>query len=117
MQTQSGSRAADVYADDLRAEKAWANSSPDQFIFLIDADAAPDSIGRIANIFTITNDSPQSAYLERPCEGVLHFVIEYVGMDARTADCIRRKLGQLTSVLSVEVQHSRGSRSDIEGLR
>jgi hypothetical protein len=93
--------------------KFWSRS----IHFLIDADAAPDSFGRIANIFTITNDSPRSAYLERPSEGVLHFAIEYAGMDARTADSIRRKLEQLTSVLSVEVHRSAEARSHIDGLR
>jgi hypothetical protein len=83
---------ADVYAGDTGT-----------FRFLIEADADSDAFGRVANLFTIANVAPQCVRIERRGSERLSFCADIAGISGTTADSIRRKLAQLTSVASVEL--------------
>jgi hypothetical protein len=91
---------ADVYAGDTTALDAPTGRPARNFLFLIEAECEPHVLARVAGIFNIANVAPQSANLVRLSSSVLTISVA-IEIGQTTAESIRRKLEQLTCVLSV----------------
>jgi hypothetical protein len=92
---------ADVYAADTASHGSDHKDNSRTYIFLVEADADPDVFGRVANLFCIANVAPRKAQFRAREDGCLDIHVELCGITGATADAIRRKLTQLTAVLSV----------------
>ena len=91
---------ADVYAGDTTALDPQAGRPIRYFLFVIEAECEPHVLSRVAGIFNIANVAPESANLTRHSSSELTIsVVMEIGQAA--AESIRRKLEQLTCVLSV----------------
>jgi hypothetical protein len=91
-------------ADDGRLPSTWGSHSARHFLFVIEAECEPHVLARVAGIFNIANVAPQSANLTRrsPSQLTISIAME---IGQATAESIRRKLEQLTCVLSVELMN------------
>lgn len=101
-----GDPTADVYAGDTTALDPPPGSRPIRhFLFVIEAECEPHVLTRVAGIFNIANVAPESANLTRRSSSELTIsVVMEIGH--ATAESIRRKLEQLTCVLSVVLQET-----------
>jgi hypothetical protein len=97
--------AADVYAGDITTLDPAAGSSSLHFLFVIEAECEPHVLARVAGIFNIANVAPHSANLTRRSSSQLTISIA-MEIGQATAESIRRKLEQLTCVLSVSLLRS-----------
>src|SRR6266550_5197076 len=92
--------AADVYAGDTTALGAGAGGLVSQFRFVIEADCEPQVFARVAGIFNIANVAPLGATLARGSSSTLAIAVT-IEIGRSAAESIRRKLEQLTCVVSV----------------
>lgn len=89
----------DVYAED---DAAPATAALHRATFLIEADADPDALSRIAMTLALANRAPRTFRLERPGAGERLVVEAAVDTSsAGQADLVRRKLLQLSCVRTV----------------
>jgi hypothetical protein len=90
----------DVYAgdEDLRGQRPPRHGSA--VLFIVHADADPDSLSRISGIIAMSNLPPHSASVVSGPVGQLDISIEVRGCGEATAEFLRRKLEQLTCVAS-----------------
>ncbi len=95
------SSTADVYSGDMPIVVPSTVRGAGDFLFIIEADAAPDVLARVAALFNIANVAPHSASLSRELSDQLKISVGIHLTSAITADMIRRKLEQLTCVISV----------------
>jgi hypothetical protein len=95
---------ADVYAADSASRGSDHKDNSCTYIFSVEADAEPDVFGRVANLFCISNVAPRKAQFLAREDGCLDIHVELCGITGATADAIRRKLTQLTAVLTVQMQ-------------
>ena len=93
---------ADVYAGDTTALDAPTGRPAHHCLFVIEAECEPDVLARVAGIFNIANVAPQSANLVRRSPSVLTISVA-IEIGQTTAESIRRKLEQLTCVISVSL--------------
>jgi hypothetical protein len=114
MTTEGGLGKADVYAGDTTNLVHSTEQSEAVYQYAIEADAEPDVLARVANMFNLANVAPLSADLRRkPGEQVVILVV--IGpMSGFTAGMICRKLAQLTCVNNVELTTSGRRGSDID---
>jgi hypothetical protein len=94
---------ADVYAGDITTIRSAADTRSTIYCFRVKADAEPDVLARVANIFNIANAAPHQATLLRDSPDVVNVSIAIELSGAAMADMIRRKLEQLTCIISVEL--------------
>jgi hypothetical protein len=107
------SATADVYAGDMPNPDPSSECRENLFLFAIEADAEPDVLARVANLFNLTNVAPLSAKLHRESFERVTIVVEMELISASTADLIRRKLAQLTCIISVELTVQKVMRKDV----
>jgi glycine cleavage system regulatory protein len=93
--------AADVYGD-VGESNSSCGTEAATFHFRIAADAEPDVFARVAAIFNIANTAPRRATLQRDSHESVIITVDIELSAGGTAKMIRRKLEQLTSILSVE---------------
>jgi hypothetical protein len=97
-----------VYADDdgLNASAA-ALERPGLADFHIVADADPNVLLRIGAILNLLNIAPRAFHMETNAEGLVavHALVDQCG--EHQADLVARKLGQLTCIRTVILQHRR----------
>jgi hypothetical protein len=94
---------ADVYPGDRSCPTLSSESATSVYLFAIEADAEPDVLARTAGVFNLANTAPRSASLRRKSSEQLYIAVEIERISATTADMIRRKLLQLTCIISVEL--------------
>jgi hypothetical protein len=92
---------ADVYSGDMAVVDSTTVRGTSFFLFTIEADAEPDVLARVAALFNIANVAPHSASLSRESSDHVKISIGINLTSAITADMIRRKLEQLTCLISV----------------
>jgi hypothetical protein len=97
---------ADVYAGDTAQAQQKGHASDETFSFVIEADADADVFGRIANLFNLANVAPRSASLTRLSSDRVKITVDLAHVSHFTADMIRRKLEQLTSVRQLTLSRS-----------
>jgi len=97
---------ADVYAGDAGAQ-CRDEGVGTLFLFVIEADPEPDVLARVAMIFNIANVAPRSVKFQRKSEGNVAMTVAIPLVGGVQADMIRRKLEQLTCVLSVSLAEAR----------
>jgi hypothetical protein len=112
-ETGDNSTSADVYAGDTASPDLSSQHTTDIFLFAIEADAEPDVLARVANLFNLANVAPLSANLHRVSLERVRVRVEMDRISATTADIIRRKLAQLTCILSVELTVQCAARKDV----
>jgi phage-related baseplate assembly protein len=95
--------AADVYEGDTPSPDLSSEDATNVFLFAIEAEAEPDVLARVANLFNLTNVAPLTANLRRESSERVTILVEMELISASTADLIRRKLAQLTCIISVEL--------------
>jgi hypothetical protein len=94
---------ADVYAADLGVPGSSSEHAGTVFVFVIEADAQPDVLARVASVFNLANRPPQAATLRQDSLEQVHIAIDMAQITPTVADSIRRKLLQLTCVTAVEM--------------
>jgi glycine cleavage system regulatory protein len=94
---------ADVYAGDITTIRSAADTRSTIYCFRVTADAEPDVLARVASIFNIANAAPRQATLLRDSPHVVNISVAIELPSAAMADMIRRKLEQLTCVITVEL--------------
>jgi len=94
---------ADAYAGSITTIRSAADTRSRLYCFRVKADAEPDVLARVANIFNIANAAPHRAILLRDSPDVVNVSVAIELSGAAMADMIRRKLEQLTCVISVEL--------------
>ena|ERR1700730_6632701 len=92
---------ADVYAGDTTLPDDWNEQEQIVFVYTIEADAEPDVLARIANLFNLANVAPMSANLRRKSPELVVLSVEIGPMRSTIATMIRRKIAQLTCVRDV----------------
>jgi hypothetical protein len=91
---------ADVYAGDTTSLNPPTGNPTRHFLFVVEADCEPHVLARVAGILNIANAAPHSVNLTRRSSNELTIsVVMEIGQ--ATAESIRRKLEQLTCVMSV----------------
>jgi hypothetical protein len=95
---------ADVYAGDITTIHLAADTRSTVYCFRVKADPEPDVLARVAGIFNIANAAPYRATLLRDSPDVVNMSVAIELSGAVMADMIRRKLAQLTCVISVEMK-------------
>lgn len=110
--TGDNSGKADVYSGDTASHELSGEHSTNVFLFAIEAEAEPDVLARVANLFNLANVAPLTANLYRESFERVNIVVEMELIRASTADLIRRKLAQLTCIISVEVTVQNAMRKD-----
>lgn len=103
MNTSDKAAVADVYAADLGVPGSSNEDAGAVFVFVIEADAQPDVLSRVASAFNLANRPPLAATLRRESLEQVHIVIDMAQITPSVADSIRRKLLQLTCVTAVEM--------------
>lgn len=94
----------DVYAgDDGLAEKDGQNVQRQICRFVVNADADPDALLKIAASVMLSNTLPRSLSLASSMPQKVVINVEMENITASTAESIRRKLLQLTCTESVEL--------------
>lgn len=106
------SGAADVYAGDTTIPESSEHAERALFLFAIEADAEPDVLARVANLFNLANVAPLSANLQKESLERVTILVEMELISASIANLIRRKLAQLTCIISVEVTVQNATRKD-----
>jgi hypothetical protein len=94
---------ADVYAGDIATIRLATDTRSTIYFFRIKADPEPGVFARVAGIFNIANAAPHRATLLRDSPDVVNISVAIELSGAAMADMIRRKLEQLTCVISVEL--------------
>lgn len=92
---------ADVYSGDTTVVDPTTVRCTGSFLFTMEADAEPDVLARVAALFSIANVAPHSARLSRESSNHVKISVGIHLTSAITADMIRRKLEQLTCMISV----------------
>ena len=92
---------ADVYSGDTAIVDPTIVRGTSSFLFTMEADAEPDVLARVAALFSIANVAPHSANLSRESSNQVKISIGINLTSTITADMIRRKLEQLTCMMSV----------------
>jgi hypothetical protein len=105
---------ADVYAGDTTALDAPTSRPTRHSLFVIEAECEPHVLARVAGIFNIANVAPQNANLVRRSSSVLTISVA-IEIGQATAEAIRRKLEQLTCVLSVTLADQPKSEARVGG--
>jgi hypothetical protein len=100
--TGDTSTTADVYAGDTAIPESSQHAT-NIYLFAIEADAEPDVLARVANVLNLANVAPLSANLHKESLERVKILAEMESISASTAELIRRKLAQLTCIISVEV--------------
>lgn len=95
---------ADVYAGDITTIQLAADTRSTMYCFRVKADPEPDVLARVAGIFNIANAAPHRATLLRDSPDAVNISVAIELPGAVMADMIRRKLEQLTCVISVELK-------------
>lgn len=103
MNTSDKAAVADVYAADLGVPGSSSEHAGTVFVFVIEADAQPDVLARVASVFNLANRVPVSATLRQESIERVHIDIDMTQIAPSVADSIRRKLLQLTCVTAVEM--------------
>ena len=94
---------ADVYSGDITTIRSAVEARPTIYWFRVKADAEPDVLARVASLFNIANAAPCQAIFLRDSSDVMNMSVAIELSGATMADMIRRKLEQLTCVISVEL--------------
>lgn len=93
----------DVYAGDDDQGRATTELAPrSDVLFVVQADADPDALARIAGVISLANLAPTSGSILTGPSGRLTVSLEVRGVAATAGDLIRRKLLQLTCVTAAE---------------
>jgi hypothetical protein len=95
---------ADVYADDIASVGAPGGRSHAAYSFAVEADADPDAFARVAGVLTVSNLLPRAVTLRREGQDLVSMAIKIGPLGHVMADMIRRKLLQLTCVISVDME-------------
>jgi hypothetical protein len=103
MNTSEKEAVADVYSADLGVPGSSSEHTGAVFVFVIEADAQPDVLARVASVFNLANRPPLAATLRQGSLEQVHIVIDMAQITPSVADSIRRKLLQLTCVTAVEM--------------
>jgi hypothetical protein len=103
----------DVYAGDTASHERSSEHATNVFLFAIEAEAEPDVLARVANLFNLANVAPLSAHLHRESFEHVKILVEMELISASTAELIRRKLAQLTCIISVELTAQNAMRKDV----
>jgi hypothetical protein len=90
----------DVYAGDADAAQSPATTS---VLFVVVADPDPDVLCRVATHVRLGNVAPSAGALATRADGAIVIRIQVDGLAMSTAEGIRRKLLQLTTVWDVEM--------------
>jgi hypothetical protein len=94
---------ADVYAGD-NSYLATANAgSGRMFSYAIEADAEPDVLARIANLFNLTNRAPKYVTLRSDGDARVTIIMTIGPLDPSNAEMICRKIRQLTCVVAAHL--------------
>jgi hypothetical protein len=101
--TDDSSPIADVYAGDTENRSYSGGPNEMVYSYAIEADAEPDVLGRVANLFNLANIAPLSAHLNRGAREVVVISVDIGPINRTTAEMICRKLAQLTCVNNVEL--------------
>jgi hypothetical protein len=104
---------ADVYAGDTAAPDLSSELATNVFLFSIEADADPDVLARVATLFNLANVAPLRATLQRRSPDHVHIIVDMERISRTMADMIRRKLVQLTCVISVDLTEQHTVRVDV----
>jgi (p)ppGpp synthase/HD superfamily hydrolase len=102
---------SDVYAGDIATIRSAVDTRSTIYWFRVKADTEPDVLARVASIFNIANAAPRQATFLRDSPDVANMSVAIELSRAAMAEMIRRKLEQLTCVISVELMVATGSRS------
>ncbi|HEY3654712.1 MAG TPA: hypothetical protein VGL34_06960 [Steroidobacteraceae bacterium] len=103
MNTDEGPPRADVYAGDTTNLVQSAGQPEMVYLYAIEADAEPDVLARVANLFNLANVAPLSAELRRKPTDQVGISVAIGPMSFVIAGMIHRKLAQLTCVNNVEL--------------
>jgi hypothetical protein len=105
--TDQKSTTVDVSSGDVVASDPLSVRGSRHFLFTLEADAEPDVLARVAASFNIANVAPHSASLRRDSSDLVKISVGINLSSATTADMIRRKLEQLTCMITVVLTVSR----------
>jgi hypothetical protein len=72
------------------------------YSYAVEADAEPDVLGKVANLFNLANIAPLHAHLDRASQERVLISVDIGPINRATAEMICRKLAQLTCVNNVE---------------
>lgn len=89
-----------MYAGDLDAP---GNEPGTSYVFVVEADADPDVLVRMASQFAFAQTAPFRVNLVRSHPECVRIEVELHHLSPAGADAIRRKIDRLTCTLSVEV--------------
>jgi hypothetical protein len=92
---------AHVYAGDVASTVTSDARDTAIYVFQIEADAEPGTFARIANVFNFANVPPNHVHLELDRSGRILIIDVEMRLAPNIADCLLRKLTQLTDVLQV----------------
>jgi hypothetical protein len=101
--TTSDRAVADVYAGDNSDLTSAHGKSERVFSYAIEADADPDVLARVANLFNLANRAPKYVTLRTNAEAQVTIVITIGPLDSTNAEMICRKIRQLTCVLAARL--------------
>ena len=83
--------------------RSAVEARPTIYWFRVKAGAEPDMLARVASLFNIANAAPCQAIFLRDSSDVMNMSVAIELSGATMADMIRRKLEQLSCVISVEL--------------
>ncbi|MEA2649953.1 MAG: hypothetical protein QOG61_2388 [Candidatus Binataceae bacterium] len=107
--------AADVYAGDNSDFTRAHGESRRVFSYAIEADAEPDVLARVANLFNLANCAPKYVTLRTNTEAQVTIFATIGPLDPVNAEMICRKIRQLTCVIAARL--SEGEVDDLEWTR
>jgi len=93
----------DVYAGDEDMGSAPPSPCAPSILFIVTADPDFDCLARISAIIAMTNSPPHSGSLITHSSGQLIVTLEIRQCSSTTAEFLRRKLEQLTCVITAEL--------------
>jgi hypothetical protein len=112
----TGDRAvADVYAGDNSDLASTHGESERVFSYAIEADADPDVLARVANLFNLANRAPKKVTLRTNAEAQVTILITIGPLVPANAEMICRKIRQLTCVIAARL--SEGEADELECTR
>jgi hypothetical protein len=94
---------ADVYAGDNTDLAEASAGTGRMFSYAIEADAEPDVLGRIANLFNLTNRAPKYVTLRSDADAQVTIIMTIGPLDPTNAEMICRKIRQLTCVVAARL--------------
>lgn len=103
----------DVYAaDDALCGADSVHPARGDFRFVVEADADPDVLARVAGPLSIANVAPFGVVLRSSGQRTVIIEIDLRGIPEATAESICRKMTQLTCVLSAEIRRTAAASTD-----